>query len=142
MIGIVICVLDQQVMNYCLGLSLRDLQESMVATLGEVLSVASCNRIIASVGQRAETFKTQPLESHPPILLVDGMWVKIAYPNGQMREDSRGRHRRVKRKYKRVILSALGVCPMVTGKSCTGRLLRAKMKRPGRPSLDSSTTKG
>ena len=44
--------LDQQVMNYCLGLSLRDLQESIYTTLGEVLSVASCNRIVASVGQR------------------------------------------------------------------------------------------
>src|SRR5262245_54003676 len=50
--------LDQQVMNYCLGLSLRDLQEAMYATLGEVVSVASCNRIVASVGQRAEAFKT------------------------------------------------------------------------------------
>src|SRR2546422_3966992 len=52
--------LDQQVMHDCLGLSLRDLQESMYMTLGEVLSVASCNRIVASVGQPAEAFKTQP----------------------------------------------------------------------------------
>jgi transposase-like protein len=74
--------LDQQVMNYSLGLSLRDLQESMYATLGGVLSVASCNRIVASVGHRAEAFKTELIEVPPPILLVDGMWVKIAYPNG------------------------------------------------------------
>jgi putative transposase len=103
--------LDQQVMNYCLGLSLRDLQESMYMTLGQVVSVASCDRIVASVGQQAEAFKTQPLEAPPPILLVDGMWVKIASPNGQMRVDSQGRRRAVKRKQKRVILSALGVWP-------------------------------
>ena len=103
--------LDQQVMNYCLGLSLRDLQESMYITLGEVLSVASCNRIVASVGQRAEAFKTQPLEAPPPILLVDGMWIKIAYPNGKMTVDTQGRRRAVKRKQKRVMLSALGVWP-------------------------------
>ncbi len=103
--------LDQQVMNYCLGLSLRDLQESIYTTLGEVLSVASCNRIVASVGQRAEAFKTQPLEAPPAIILVDGMWVKIAYPNGEMRVDSQGRRRAVKRKQKRVMLSALGVWP-------------------------------
>ena len=103
--------LDQQVMNYCLGLSLRDLQESMYATLGEVLSVASCNRIVASVGHRAEAFKTQSIEAPPPIVLVDGMWVKIAYGNGEMRVDSQGRRRAVKRKEKRVILSALGVWP-------------------------------
>jgi putative transposase len=103
--------LDEQVMNYCLGLSLRDLQESIYTTLGEVLSVASCNRIVASVGQRAEAFKTQPLEAPPPIILVDGMWVKIAYPNGEMRVDSQGHRRAVKRKQKRVMLSALGVWP-------------------------------
>jgi transposase-like protein len=103
--------LDQQVMNYCLGLSLRDLQESMYVTLGEVLSVASCNRIVASVGQRAEAFKTQILAAPPPIVLVDGMWVKIAYANGEMTVDTQGRHRTVKRKEKRVILSALGVWP-------------------------------
>src|SRR5712691_2469459 len=103
--------LDQQVMNYCLGLSLRDLQESMHATLGEVLSVASCNRIVVSVGQRAEAFKTQSVEAPPPMLLVDGMWIKIAYPNGKMTVDSQGRRRAVKRKQKRVMLSALGVWP-------------------------------
>ncbi len=103
--------LDQQVLNYSLGLSLRDLQESMYATLGGVLSVAACNRIVESVGQRAEIFKTQAIEAPPPIILVDGMWVKIAYPNGEMRVDSQGRRRVVKRKHKRVILSALGVWP-------------------------------
>ena len=103
--------LDQQVMHYCLGLSLRDLQESMYATLGEVLSVASCKRIVASVGQPAEAFKTQPLAAPPPMLLVDGLWSKIAYPSGKMTVDSQGRRRAVKRKQKRVMLSALGVWP-------------------------------
>src|SRR2546421_10956394 len=98
-------------MPSCLVLSLRDLQESMYAILGEVLSVASCNRIVASVGQRVEAFKTQPLEAPPPIVLGDGMWIKIAYANGEMMVDTQGRHRAVKRKEKRVILSALGVWP-------------------------------
>ncbi len=71
-------------MHDCLGRSLRDLQESMHATLGEVLSVASCHRTVVSVGQRAEAFKTQSLEVPPPMLLVDGMWVKIASPNGEV----------------------------------------------------------
>ena len=103
--------LDQQVMNYCLGLSLRDLQESMHATLGEVLSLASCNRIVSSVGQQVEAFKSAPVEAPPPIILVDGMWVKIAYPSGEMTMDTQGRRRAVKRKEKRVMLSALGVWP-------------------------------
>ena len=53
-------LLDQQVRHDGLGLSLRDLQESLDATLGEVVSVVSCHRIVASVGQRAEAFKTSP----------------------------------------------------------------------------------
>jgi transposase-like protein len=114
--------LDQQVRHSCLGLRLRDLQESIDATLGEVLSVASCHRIVASVGQRAEAFKTQPLAAPPPILLVDGMWISIAYPSGKMTVDSQGRRRAVKRKQKRVMLSALGVWPDDHGEIVHGQM--------------------
>ena len=51
------------------------------------------------------------LASPPPIVLVDGMWIKIAYPTGECRLDAQGRRRAVKRKQKRVVLSALGVWP-------------------------------
>src|SRR5262249_22405367 len=54
---------------------------------------------------------THALEGPPPIILVDGMWVKIAYPTGECRLDAQGRRRAVKRKQKRVVLSALGVWP-------------------------------
>lgn len=54
----------------------------------EALSVASCQRSVASVGQRAEAFKTQPLDAPPPMLLVDGMRIKIASPSGKMTVDS------------------------------------------------------
>ena len=104
-------LLDQQVMGYCLGLSLRDLHESMRLTLGEVLSVSSCNRIVLGMAKQVEAFKTPPLEAPPPILLVDGMWVKIAYPTGEIVEDAQGRRRAAKRQQKRVVLSALGVWP-------------------------------
>lgn len=104
-------VLDQHVMGYCLGHSLRDLQEAMALTLGEVLSLAACNRIVLSVTKHMEAFKKQPLASPPPIVLVDGMWIKIAYPTDEISEDSQGRRRSVKRKQKRVVLSALGVWP-------------------------------
>src|SRR6266700_4077887 len=104
-------LLDHQVMSYCLGHSLRDLQETMALTLGEVLSLSACNRLVSRVAEHLEGFKTQALESPPPILLVDGMWVKIAYPTGECRLDAQGRRRAVKHKQKRVVLSALGVWP-------------------------------
>jgi hypothetical protein len=37
--------LDQPVLHYCLGHSLRDLQEAMQQTLGEVLSLEACHRL-------------------------------------------------------------------------------------------------
>jgi transposase-like protein len=43
--------------------------------------------------------------------MVDGCWVKIAYPSGEVRLDALGRCRAVKRKQKRVVLTALGVWP-------------------------------
>ncbi len=104
-------LLDQHVMGYCLGLSLRDLQEMMALTLGEVLSLAACNRIVSSVSAHVEAFKHQPVEHPPPIVMVDGMWVKIAYPTGEIKVDAQGRRRPAKHKQKRVVLSALGVWP-------------------------------
>ena len=104
-------LLDHQVMSYCLGHSLRDLQETLALTLGELLSLAACNRMVSRVTEQLAVFKMQALESPPPVLLVDGMWVKIAYPTGDYRHDAQGRRRSVKRKQKRVVLSALGVWP-------------------------------
>lgn len=104
-------LLDHQVMSYCLGHSLRDLQETLALTLGEVLSLAACHRIVSRVTAQLAVFKMQGLESPPPVLLVDGMWVKIAYPTGEYHHDAQGRRRAVKRKQKRVVLSALGVWP-------------------------------
>jgi len=94
-----------------LGHSLRDLQEAMALTLGEILSLAACHRIVSSVAKHMEAFKQRPLATPPPIVLVDGMWVKIAYPTGESSADTQGRRRSVKRKQKRVVLSALGVWP-------------------------------
>jgi putative transposase len=104
-------LLDQPVMGYGLGLSLRDLHERMHWTLGEVLSVSSCHRIVLGMEKQMEAFKTTPLEEPPPIILVDGMWVNIASPTGEIVPEAQGRRRAAKRKQKRVLLSALGVWP-------------------------------
>jgi len=93
------------------GTSLRDLQETLALSLGEVLSLAPCNRLVSRVAEPLEGCKTHALESPPPILLVDGMWVKIAYPTGDCRLEAQGRRRAGKRKQKRVVLRALGVWP-------------------------------
>jgi hypothetical protein len=80
----------------------------MQLSLGEVLSLAACNRLVLGLEERAQAFKTARLESPPPIVRVDGLWLKLAVPTGEITEDSRGRKRAVKRKQQRVMLTALG----------------------------------
>jgi transposase-like protein len=104
-------LLDHQVMSYCVGHSLRDWQETLALTLGAVLSLAACNRLVSRVAEHLDGFKTHALASPPPMLLVDGMWVKIASPTGECRLEAQGRRRAVKRTQKRVVRSALGVWP-------------------------------
>jgi len=98
-------------MRYGLGHSLRDVQETLALPLGEGRSLAACNRMGSRVTEPLAVCKTQALESPPPMLLVDGMWVKIAYPTVEYRHDAQGRRRAVKRKPKRVVLSTLGGWP-------------------------------
>lgn len=102
-------LLDHHIMGYCLGLSLRDLQEVMDETLGDVISLSSCNRLVWAVDKQVKALKSAALEAPPAVGMVDGMWVKIAYPTGEQRLDAQGRLRAVKRKEKRVVLSALGL---------------------------------
>ena len=101
--------LDQQLLHYCLGHSLRDLQEAMQYSVGEVLSLGTCNRLVLGLEARAQAFKTARLEVPPPVVLVDGLWLKLAVPTGEWQSDSLGRRRAVKRKQKRVMLTALGI---------------------------------
>ena len=77
--------LDQPLLNYSVGHSLRDLQETMHLTLGEVLSLAACNRLAWGLEDRAQAFKTARLETPPPSVLVDGLWLKLAVPTGSTR---------------------------------------------------------
>ena len=65
--------LDQQLLQYCLGHSLRDLQETMLLTVGEVRSLEACNRLVLGLQEQAQAFKTARLEVPPPLVLVDGL---------------------------------------------------------------------
>jgi transposase-like protein len=81
----------------------------MHLTWGEVRSLAACNRLVLGLAERAQAFKTARLESPPPIVLVDGLWLKLAVPTGDIKRDAGGRKRPVKHQEKRGMLTALGV---------------------------------
>ena len=83
----------------------------MQLSLGEVLSLAACHRLVLGLEAQAQAFKTARLVSPPPIVLVDGLWLTLAVPTGETTEDSSGRKRAVQRKQQRVMLTALGLWP-------------------------------
>lgn len=49
--------------------------------------------------------------SVPPVVELDGFYVTQLRPNGQVRQDAKGRRRAVKGRFKRCILVALGIWP-------------------------------
>ena len=94
-----------------MGLSLRDLQEALRVTLGEVRSLEACHRLVFGWAKRVTAWTTRRVEAPPPVGLVDGCWVKRASPSGEVRTEALGRRRAVKRTPKRVVCTALGVWP-------------------------------
>jgi putative transposase len=70
-------VLDALLYIYMLGLSLRDLQEALYVLFGPLLSVSAINRVTRKVQETMQEWYQRPIEHTPPIILVDGVWVKI-----------------------------------------------------------------
>jgi len=61
------------------------------------------------LAEQAQAFQTARLANPPPIVLVDGGWLKRAVPTGEWTTDARGRRRTVKEKQQQVMLTALGI---------------------------------
>jgi transposase-like protein len=81
----------------------------MYATLGEIVSLSACHRLVGEVDAHIQALKKATIAVPPAVVMVEGRWVHIASPIGEHREDAQGRRRAVKRKEKRVVLTALGL---------------------------------
>lgn len=104
-------VLDRLLYVYAMGLSLRDLQETMYVFMGQVLSREAVNRVTLAAQARMDTWRHQRLAETPPVIIIDGVWVEILYPTGETWTDRSGHRRQKRRGQKRVILAALAVFP-------------------------------
>ena len=102
---------DVQLHLYRLGLSQGDLQETLHLGFGQVLSTKSIQHLTDVARKDMEAFRQAPLEDTPPIILVDGVNIKMMCPTGGYRINQRGQRRMVKRQVDAVILAALGVWP-------------------------------
>ena len=74
--------LAHQLLHYCLGHSLRALQAAMDQSVGAVVSLAACNRLVLGIEERAPTCKMARLEPPPPSAVVDGVGLTLAVPTG------------------------------------------------------------
>jgi transposase-like protein len=104
-------VLDGLLYLYVMGLSLRDLQEALYVQFGSLLSRSAINQITRHIQHKVSAWQQSKLEQTPPIVLVDGVWVKILYPTGETWLDQAGHKRQQQRGQERVILAAMAVWP-------------------------------
>lgn len=104
-------VLSRLLYIYMMGLSIRDLQEAMYVMWGPLLSVSAINKVTTSVQAQITARQQQPIAKTPPVIIVDGVWVKILYPTGENWIDKAGHTRQTRQVEERVILAALAVWP-------------------------------
>jgi transposase-like protein len=103
--------LDLQLHLYLLGLSQRDLQEILHLSFGQVLSIKAIEHLTDVAQKEMEAFRQAPLQDTPPVILIDGVNLKIMCPTGTYQNNQRGQRREVKHREKLVLLAALGVWP-------------------------------
>ncbi len=104
-------LLDQALYLYTLGLSIRDLQEALYVLFGHVLSPEAVNRVTIAAQSPLDTWRTQPINDTPPILMVDGVWGQVLQPTGAVWIDQSGHERREMRGVDQVIVTVMGVWP-------------------------------
>lgn len=102
-------VLDQALYLYTLGLSIRDLQEALYLIFGHVLAREAVNRVTVAAQSPMQRWRERPITDTPPILIVDGVWVQVLAPIGQIWTDRSGHERQEMRGVERVVLAVMGV---------------------------------
>jgi transposase-like protein len=102
-------LLDQALYIYTLGLSIRDLQESLYVLFGHMLSREAINRVTRAAQSPMEQWRTRRITDTPPILIVDGVWGQVLFPTGAIWTDQSGHERREMRGVEQVILTVMGV---------------------------------
>src|SRR5438477_1274228 len=102
-------LLDLALYLYTLGLSIRDLQEALYLSFGHVLSREAVNRVTIAAQSPMQVWRSRPITDTPPILIVDGVWVQILAPTGQIWTDRSGHERVEMRGQERVVLAVMGV---------------------------------
>ena len=94
-----------------LCLALRDVREVLAGENGTWLAPSTLNRWVHDAAALAATLRGEPLGRVPPVVLLDGLWIKLMVPTGARYQDRQGRERERVRRVKVPLLVAYGVDP-------------------------------
>jgi putative transposase len=94
-----------------LGLNLRQAAEMTAPANGGPLAKSTINIRVLEIRRLAEGFHKGAVERVPPVVLVDGIWVKVMEPTGEHFVDKAGRNRPQVRRKRIGLLVAYGVDP-------------------------------
>lgn len=94
-----------------LCLSLRDSVEVLAWRNRQPLSIATINGMVNEAASLAEGFRSGEIEKCPPVVMLDGIWLKVLEPTGEWYVDKKGRKKERLKKAKFPILVAYGVDP-------------------------------
>jgi transposase-like protein len=101
--------------EYGWGLSLRWIKAKEDAKLNGSLGLRTINERVQRAGAGREAWLQREIESFPPVVEVDGIWITLMKTTQDKRKDQKGRLRQVKIGQRQVILFARGCWPS-TGK--------------------------
>jgi transposase-like protein len=96
--------------GYGQGLSLRQIKAQLDAQLATSVGLRKLNEAVIAIAHLAPRSIAVRSEI-PPVVRVDGLWIKLMEATGERRKDALGRWREVKTGVSRPILVAQGVWP-------------------------------
>jgi len=94
-----------------LGLTLRQVGVVTAPSNGGPLAKSTINARVLEARRLVEAFHQGVIERVPPVVLLDGIWVKVLEPTGERFVDAQGRERPRMRRREVGLLVAYGVDP-------------------------------
>lgn len=111
--------------DYGRGLSYRQIKADWDERLGRSVGLRTLNRRVLMISAGGMPMVPLKKGEVPPIVRVDGIWITVMYPTGEVKKDRLGRERPVKQAKKVPLLAAQGVWPL-TGQTVLLAWMRAE----------------
>jgi putative transposase len=98
-------------LDYGRGLSYRQIKAELDERLGHSVGLRTLNQRVLDQVAQPKSPSAFEVGQAPPVVRLDGIWITVMFPTGEVRRDQLGRLRRVKQARKVPILAAQGVWP-------------------------------